>query len=63
MMRRLPILIIIIFISFSGFAQPGDPAGGIKPDSSAPLGGIEILIGLGSLFGAKKIYQSRKNKK
>lgn len=62
-MRGLSILAFIIFISFSGLAQPGDPAGGVKPDTSVPLSGIEILIGIGSLFGVKKIYESRKNKK
>ena len=61
MMRRLPIIAIIIFISFSTVAQPGDPSA--KPDSTVPLTGIEILVGLGGLFGAKKMFDSRKKKK
>jgi len=58
---RLPIIIFIIFISLSVQAQPGDPASG--PPDSTPLTGIEILVGLGSLFGAKNIFDSRKKKK
>jgi len=62
MMRRLQILIAIIFIAYSAKAQPGDPPNGGKPDSSVPLTGVEILVGLGSLFGVKKIFDSRKKK-
>jgi hypothetical protein len=40
-------------------AQPGPPAG----DPDVPISGIEILIGIGSLFGAKKFYDFRKRTK
>jgi len=59
---RWPFLIIclmafIVAIPLIGFAQPGDP-----PNPDAPITGIEILVGLGSLFGIKKIMQNRKGK-
>ena len=51
----LKIFALIVFISFSFVsimkAQPGDPGGGGPP---VPLGGIELLIAAGALFGAKK---------
>ena len=43
-------------------AQPsgGGPGGGGDPD--VPLGGIELLIAAGALFGAKKWFdKSKKN--
>lgn len=40
------------------FAQPGNPGG----DPDVPLGGIELLIAAGALFGAKKWFdKSKKN--
>lgn len=44
-------------------AQPtsGDPNGGGKP-GTAPISGIEILIGLGGLLGAKKIFDAKRKK-
>jgi hypothetical protein len=40
-------------------AQPGsDPNDGAAP--GAPISGIEILIGLGGLLGAKKLFAARK---
>ena len=61
-MRRLKLAIIFLVISFSSYAQPtgGGPGGGGDPD--VPLGGIELLIAAGALFGAKKWFdKSKKN--
>jgi hypothetical protein len=44
-------------VSLVAFAQPGDPGG----DPDVPLGGIEILIAAGALFGAKKWLKRKKN--
>ena len=55
---RIFILLVILFMSQQLFAQPGDPGG----DPDAPLGGIELLIAAGALFGAKKWFEkSKKN--
>jgi hypothetical protein len=54
-------LAIIIGAATSTFAQPGDPGGGGDPD--VPISGIEILLGLGGLYGARKVYQQNKKKK
>ena len=52
------VVILLILISPVIFAQPGDPGG----DPDVPLGGIEILIAAGALFGAKKwLDRSKKN--
>jgi hypothetical protein len=45
-------------------AQPPtqtDPNGGGKP-GTAPIGGIGILIAVGGLLGAKKIFDSKKER-
>lgn len=40
-------------------AQPGDPGG----DPDVPIdGGIGFLLAAGALYGAKRIYDVRKNK-
>jgi hypothetical protein len=43
----------------SAYAQPGDPGG----DPDVPISGIEILIGLGGLYGASKVYLKNKRGK
>lgn len=57
-------LIFFIFYFFSVglvFAQPGDPGGG---DPDVPITGIEILIGIGSAFGASRFLKGKlKSKK
>ena len=60
---RWPFLIfcLVAFMAFSpltGHAQPGDPT-----DPDAPITGIEILIGLGSLLGIKKLTQKKEHTK
>lgn len=56
----LAFCLFVVFMAspFNGLAQPGDPPSG-DPDT-VPITGIEILLGLGSLFGAKKIFDSKK---
>ena len=54
-MKRQLILTLVLVIGFQmSFAQPGDPGG--NPD--VPLTGIEYLLGLGALFGFRKIMKS-----
>jgi LPXTG-motif cell wall-anchored protein len=55
-------LVLLVSCPRLSLAQPGDPRTG-DPDSSVPLTGIEVLVGLGSLFGVKKIFESRKKNK
>ena len=40
----------------------GDPNEGGKP-GAAPISGIEILIGLGGLLGAKKVFDLKRKTK
>lgn len=45
------------------FAQPGvSPNEGAAP-GAAPISGIEILIGLGGLLGAKKLFDLKRKAK
>ncbi|MDN4166645.1 hypothetical protein QWY31_14135 [Cytophagales bacterium LB-30] len=55
--------LIFMFGVSIGFAQPGsgDPGGGSDPDNPVPITGIEILLGLGGAYGAKKLMDKRKN--
>lgn len=56
---RVSITIILFFASSALLnAQPGD--GGGDPD--VPISGIEILIGLGGLYGLRKAYIARRKK-
>ncbi|MCB0496574.1 MAG: hypothetical protein KDC79_10610 [Cyclobacteriaceae bacterium] len=57
---RLRLVAFFIFLSSLLAAQPGGggPGGGGDPD--VPIGGIEILIAVGALFGAKKAFHHRK---
>lgn len=59
---RLRLVAFFIFTSSLLAAQPGGggPGGGGDPD--VPLGGIELLIAAGALFGAKKALDKRKLK-
>lgn len=58
------LVLVVFFIGISSFlaAQPGGggPGGGGDPD--VPLGGIELLIAAGALFGAKKAFNRKKIK-
>jgi hypothetical protein len=52
---RILFAVVLCLVATAAFAQPGPP-----PDPDAPITGIEILIAVGSIFGAKKIFESRK---
>lgn len=55
-------IVFLVLVSAAALAQPtgGGPGGGGDPN--VPLGGIEILIAAGALFGAKKwLDRSKKN--
>ena len=55
--------VFFVLMATAAIAQPptgGGPGGGGDPD--VPLGGIELLIAAGALFGAKKwLDRSKKN--
>jgi hypothetical protein len=64
-MLKVPHRVKVILVSFSFLvvpallhAQPADP--NVDPD--VPIAGIEILLGLGGLWGAKKIMDMKKRK-
>jgi hypothetical protein len=60
LVRKLFFLVCLnLFSVGAGFSQPGNPGG--NPD--VPITGIEYIIGLGGLYGARKILASAKNKK
>ncbi|MBT1705351.1 hypothetical protein [Chryseosolibacter indicus] len=60
------LFIVLVGVAFPCFSQPpGNPGsggnGGIdNPD--VPITGIEILIGLGGLYGARKVHANLKKK-
>ncbi len=43
----------LVFIAGQLMAQPGPP-----PDPDVPITGIEYLIGMGALFGVRRIVKS-----
>ncbi len=47
----------ILLSSLLVSAQPGNPP---DPDDVVPISGIEILLGVGALFGSKRLYDLRK---
>ena len=57
--RKLTIISTVAFCCISAYclAQPttGDPGG-----NATPITGVEILLGLGALFGVKKIFTFNK---
>lgn len=59
-------ILVFLFIFFSLISStmaqpPGDPGGGSDPD--VPITGIEVLLGLGGAFGAKKLMKRKKSLK
>jgi hypothetical protein len=60
-MRFFFLVILLISISWTAFSQPGDPGGGGNP--TVPITGIEILIGIGSLFGASRFLKGKNKSK
>ncbi len=55
--RLFFVMLLFIGTCQAVFAQPGDP------DEPVPITGIEILLGIGGALGAKRIIDSRRNKK
>jgi hypothetical protein len=53
------ITFILIIVDYTS-AQPGDPGG--DPDA-VPITGIELLIGAGAAFGARKLFVTRNRNK
>ena len=54
------VVLMVSGVNTDSLGQPGTgPNDGAAP-GAAPIGGIEILIGLGGLLGAKKIFDNRK---
>ena len=51
-------LVLLMFFYAFVLAQPGDPGG----DPDVPLGGLEYLIGLGALYGARQIMKKIRSK-
>jgi hypothetical protein len=63
MIKRILLSFIALAISIFCFSQPGppgDPAGGVKPDT-VPITGIEILIVAGGLLGIKRFLKDKKS--
>ena len=60
--KKVLIMAICCLSAGKLYSQPGagDPGG--KP-GTAPISGIEILIGIGGLLGAKKIFDSNRKSK
>ncbi len=54
---KLGLVVFFMFMSSFLAAQPG---GGGPGDPDVPLGGIELLIAAGALFGAKKALDKKK---
>lgn len=60
-MRGSFVLAFCLFVSFAS-GQPSDPNGG-QPPGSAPITGVEYLIGLGGLYGVKKLLSKQRTTK
>ena len=60
MITSLRTVLTLAFMLIVGnlLAQPGPP-----PNPDVPLTGMEILVGVGVIFGARKILELRRNKK
>lgn len=62
-MKCVLVVILLVFASdLLVFAQPGQSPNGGGAPGTAPISGIEILIGLGGLLGAKRIFDARRKK-
>ena len=61
MKKRFLLSILMMINVFVGFSQPGNPGG--NPDNPVPITGIEILIAIGSLFGASRFLKGKNKSK
>lgn len=63
MKNKRPLLLLLpLLFALVASAQPnppGDPGG----DPDVPITGIELLIGIGSLFGASRFLKSKNKSK
>jgi hypothetical protein len=63
-MRYIRILFLVLFLALvwhPALAQPcGPPFPPCDPGAPVPIGGIEILIALGAVFGIKRLLNNRK---
>ena len=53
-------VIILLFVGGRAFAQIGDPCPEGNCDPDVPITGLEWLLVIGGLFGAKRIYRNIK---
>lgn len=58
---RIFTLLVVLLVSVSAFAQPGDPGGGGNP--TVPISGIEILVGGGALLGLRRLLANKSSRK
>lgn len=62
--KKISMILSVLFLMGISMvmAQPsgGDPGGGSDPDNPVPITGLEILLGLGGAYGAKKLIDQRK---
>jgi len=56
-MKKFTVLVLLTCCSLIALSQPGDPGGGTDPD--VPIGGIEILLGIGGMLGGRKLLKKR----
>jgi len=57
-MKRILFVGMFLLLTVTLYAQPVDP-----PDPDVPIdGGIGFLLAAGALYGAKRIYDVKKNK-
>lgn len=56
-MKKIFTTLCLLTLVIVAFAQPGNPSNPVPLD-----GGISLLIAAGAAFGAKKIYDARKDR-
>lgn len=54
-MKKYITTLVLLTVVIVAYAQPGNPANPVPLD-----GGISLLIAAGAAFGAKKIYDAKK---
>ena len=54
--RAFLVMALVLFLSFDAFTQPGNPS------EPVPFGFVELLVGAGALYGAKKVHDKNKSK-
>ena len=65
-MKKIILTIAIVLGGLGLFAQPTPPvshgqAGNQQPGGGAPIdGGFSILLAMGAIYGANKVYQMKK---